>query len=222
VKSIALGSLLAASQVNAVNLNPPPPVAPAQWSATIDTTITAGGQTQKGTTKSYISDTHQAWRYESTTHPSTLTLFDYKDGREMELDSTGTKCVAWCPPSSTYFNTIRVGNGKNGTSKATYDGTNTWSWTDNLFVIAMDHKHLTFKSGAVPDQLVEEFTPFGKQIGNGTSIFHDDFKPSADESKFTVSNLDSCPKADNCQSSTVRLTTNVKQLLLEIGMMEKM
>ena len=213
MKSIA-GLLL----VNAVTAALPP-VAPTQWSATIDTTVSAGGQIKKGTSKAYISDTHQAWRYESTTtHSSTLTLFDYKDGREMELDSTGTKCVAWCPPSSTYFNTIRVGNGKNGTSKATFDGVDTWSWTDNLFIIAMDHKHLTFQSGDVPHQMVEEFTPFGKNIGNGTNIYHDDFEPNADDSKFTVSNLDSCPKADDCQSLEFKLTPNVKQLFLEIGM----
>ena len=194
-----------------------PPVAPTKWSCTIDTVVQAGNQKKQGTSIAYQSDAHQAWRYESTSHPSTLTLFNAAKGAgmEMELDSTGTKCLAWCPPSSTYFNMIRVGNGKNGTSKATNAGA-VWSWTDNLFVIAMDHKHLTLKAGAVPTELVEEFTPFGKQIGNGTSNFHSDFTTTVDDSKFTVSNIDTCQQATNCQNvdfQGMAMTTETKRLL---------
>lgn len=198
-----------------------PPIAPATWSCTIDTTITAGAQTKSGTSIAYQSDTRAAWRFESTNHPDTLTLFNAAKGggMEMELDSTGTKCVAWCPPSSTYFNMIRVGNGKNGTSAATNIG-DVWSWTDNLFVIAMDHKHLTVAAGATPQKLVEEFTPFGKQIGNGTSVFHSDFTTTVDDSKFEVSNLASCQQASNCQQvdfQGMQMTTQMKRMLESMG-----
>ena len=186
----------------------------------MDTSISTGTQHKGATSVTYVSDNVGAVRYETVGHPSTLTLFNENPPKNMQLDSTGTKCVAWCPPSGTYFNPIQVGTGKNGTSKGVQDG-DTWSWTDNLFIIPMDHKHLTLKSGAVPTTLLEEITPFGgKCIANATQTFHNDFKPSvADASKFTVTNLASCPKASNCQNGyeSLRITDDVERLLLSLG-----
>ena len=146
--------------------------------------------------------------------PPIVTLFLERGGMEMAVDASN-KCLQWCPPSSTYFNPIKVGNGKNGTSVAKETSANTWSWTDNLFVIAMDHKELTIASdGVTPTVLHEQITPFGKPIGNATSTYTN-FKPSADPTKFEVTGLENCQKSPNCQQglSGMRITHQVASLI---------
>ena len=141
---------------------------------------------------------NSSWRTEAPGHPTVVTLFNEKGGMEMAVDASNT-CQQWCPPSSTYYNPIKVGDGKNGTSVAKQIAANTWSWTDNLLVIAMDHKELTFASdGVTPSVLNEQFTPFGKLIGNGTSTYTN-FKASADPTKFEVVGIDNCQMSPNCQ-----------------------
>ena len=132
---------------------------------------------------------------------------------EMEVDQSN-KCQAWCPPSSTYFNPVKVGDGKNGTSVAKQTGPNTWAWTDNLLIIAMDHKELTFASdGATPQVLTEQFTPFGKLIGNGTSTYTN-YKASADPAKFEVTGMQNCQKSPNCQQGLESMRTTGPMTLL--------
>ena len=197
-----------------------PPVAPASWSAHSSTTLTVGGQTKTSAGMQYQSDAAQAWRFEpaaGTGRPTTVTLFDGPhDGMEMEVDANN-KCVAWCPPSSTYFSQIRVGNGKNGTSVAKEISPSTWQWSDMLIIVKMDTKELTFASdGSTPLILTEQITPFGKAIGNGTTTFTD-FKPSADPSKFQPTGIENCPQASGCQQtlSSMKMSYGIEQLLKE-------
>ena len=101
----------------------------------------------------------------------------------MRALSTG---VAWCPPTSTYFNQIQVGTGKNGTSAAKAGpGPNQWTWSDMLIIVPMDTKTLTVAGGGseVPVSLTELLTPFGKTppIGNATTTYSN-FKAAADAS----------------------------------------
>lgn len=195
------------------------PVAPAAWTASSTTTIhLANGQSQTSAGTQYQSDAARASRFEPAAgsgRPTTVTLFDGPhNGMEMEVDANN-KCVAWCPPSSTYFNQIRVGNGKNGTSVAKEISPNTWQWSDLLIIVKMDTKELTFASdGTTPKTLDEQITPFGKAIGNSTTTFTS-FKPSADVSKFQPTGVENCPKASGCQQSvsSMRVSYQVEQLL---------
>jgi hypothetical protein len=196
------------------------PVAPGEWTSTVAATVTAGGQTKSLTSTMYNSEAVHGWREEAAGHPTVVTLFDAgadQMGMQMAVDQSN-KCQEWCPPTSTYFNSIKVGDGKNGTSVATETGTNTWSWTDNLFVIAMDHKELQFASdtGATPLRLVEQFTPFGKSIGNGTSTYSE-FKASADPAKFEVTGMKDCQQSPSCQQglASMRMTGPMMRLVQE-------
>ena len=112
------------------------PVAPPSWQSDSTTTLVlSNGQTESSTCTSHTDDGLQAWRFDCQGHPSTVTLFNQGvQGMEMEVDSNNA-CVAWCPPTSTYFNQIQVGTGKNGTSAAKQTGPNQWTWSDLLIVI---------------------------------------------------------------------------------------
>jgi hypothetical protein len=197
------------------------PAAPAAWTSVSTTTVSlVNGQTQTSAGTQYQSDAAQASRFEPAAgsgRPTTVTLFDGPHGgMEMEVDANN-KCVAWCPPSSTYFNQIRVGNGKNGTSVAKEISPNTWQWSDLLIIVKMDTKELAFASdGTTPQTLDEQITPFGKAIGNSTTTFTT-FKPSADVSKFQPTGVENCPKASGCQQSvsSMRVSYQVEQLLKE-------
>ena len=68
----------------------------------------------------------------------------------------------------------------------------------------MDRKVLTYlgphgAGGTTPANLFEEITPFGKAIGNATTVYTSFKKGSVDPSKFTVTGIDTCQLGSGCQ-----------------------
>jgi hypothetical protein len=145
----------------------------------------------------YLSADVNATRFEAN-GKAIVTIFE-QDGKavnkQMLVDSSG-RCTQYCPATGTFQNDIQPGK------KATELTTDpvSWQWYDNLFIIHMDRKVLTYASdGTTPANLFEEITPFGKKIGNATTTYSSFSDATVDPSKFTVTGIDTCTLGSGCQ-----------------------
>ena len=161
----------------------------------------------------YPQEDLECWRLEdSTSGQTTVTDFtlDGGDGKEMLVEKEA--CVEWCPTTSTYFNEIKAGNGENGTTVAKNvplplpQGQSAWKWSDLLFIIPMDTKTLFVDNESTPLHLEYLITPFGKEIGNSTSVYTAFDKTKVDRSKFKIANTENCPKVNPMYHTVVLLT----------------
>jgi hypothetical protein len=155
--------------------------------------VLANGQQQKADGMYYEDATLTATRSEA--QGKNIVTLHGKVNKQMLVDNNN-KCLAYCPKQGKFFSVIQPNK------KATQITTSpiAWQWYDDLIIVHMDRKVLTYASdGTTPVSLFEDITPFGAaSIGNGTQTFSQ-FKIGADASKFAVTGIENCPLSSGCQ-----------------------
>jgi len=183
------------------------PVAPDQWTADTKLTITLQNQPVKAVTATeYVDATNQQTRTDVKQLIGMKTIVT-QYGIKKQMAVANGRCVQYCPTTNSFFNEIKIGDGTKGTTAAkdvgaaTKGGVQTegWQWSDKLIIINMDTKTLFVDANGAPVQMDEAITPFGKPLGNASTVYSNFKAGPLAAGVFNVTGIANCPLSPKCQ-----------------------